>query len=149
MFSIGRARDWTINPCFVQGHSEINDTNDAADAIIASPDRYLLPQDQVFAAEGGWLTCAITLGCGAVGILGVMAMNGRMSTQFGRGSLKAREWVQVVGGATLLGGLGQEFGIRTFGDWRAYQNHWLAYTFVKSQNRYNQKYQLMNAPMYF
>ena len=132
MVSEGRKRDWRITPFFMQDWNAVNDTNTAADEIIASPDRYLLSQSQVFEAEGGWGTCALTLGLGAVGIAGVLSMNGPLSSYLGRGQLRAREWLSIGTAAWLCGAAGQEAGIQIFGNPRAYQNHWLAYTYIKS-----------------
>ena len=149
MVTSGRSRDFYIQPAYVQGHSTLSDENDDADQIIAQPDRFLLPQDQVFEAEGGWATCALTLGLGATGALLVMASNGKLSTYLGRGNLRFREWLQVSSAALLFGAAGQQIGIRACGDVRAYNAHWMAYTHIKAQNRYNQKYQLAAAPMFF
>ena len=92
MWSFGRERDWRIHSSFTVGHSVCNETNEDADAIIASPDRYLLNKDKLFEAEGGWGTCALTLGLGLVGVAGVLTMNSRIGTHLGRGSLRATEW---------------------------------------------------------
>ena len=59
-----------------------------------------------------------------------------MAGHFGRGQLKAMEWM-MLGGAAFAGGfVGNQLGIRAFGDASLYDNHWMAYMFVKTQNRY-------------
>ena len=115
----------------------VNEASEDADGIIASPDRYLLNKDQLFEAEGGWGTCALTLGLGLVGVGGVLTMNSKFGSYLGRGTLRAREWAQIGTAALFCGALGQEIGIQALGNPRAYQAHWLAYMHVKAQNRYN------------
>ena len=55
----------------------------------------------------------------------------------------------LAGTGWFSGALGQELGVHFFGDARAYRNHWMAYKFVKTQNRYNQKNILSDAPLYY
>ena len=149
MVSGGRDRKFYINPSYVDGYSDMNEDNDAADQIISSPDRFLLSQEDLFNAEGGWGTFAMIIGGAAVGAVGVIATNGRIGSYLARGNLRFREWLPL-GVAAFAGGVaGQQVGVRTFGDYRAYQNHWLAYTMVKSQNRYDGKNCLSKAPLFF
>lgn len=58
------------------------------------------------------------------------------------------EW-GALGTAAFFGGfVGREAGIQMLGDATRTQNHWMAYTFVKTQNRYIGGSILGNAPTY-
>ena len=149
MLSSGREREFYVQVGYTQNLYDMSEANDDADQIVQSPDKFLLPQASLFEAEGGWATCAMTLGLGAAGIMGVMATQGRLAAQVGRGSLTAREWFLLGSAGWLSGALGQEIGVHTFGDVRAYRNHWMAYKLVKSQNRYLQANVLSAAPMFY
>ena len=52
---------------FISGWGDYNASNDAADQIIESPDRFLLSQEEVFEAEGGYGTFGMTMGLAAAG----------------------------------------------------------------------------------
>ena len=55
----------------------------------------------------------------------------------------------MLGAATFAGGfIGREAGIQMCGDASRTQNHWMAYTFVKTQNRYIGGSILGSAPQY-
>ena len=55
----------------------------------------------------------------------------------------------MLGAATFAGGfVGREAGIQMCGDASRTQNHWMAYTFVKTQNRYIGGSILGSAPQY-
>lgn len=143
-----RSRHRWFNNGYLNNWFDYNSTNDAADEIIASPDRHLLNKDDLFAAEGGWTTFSLTMGFAAAGAAGVLAVRPGMAGHFGRGQLKAMEWL-LLGGAAVTGGfVGNNVGITAFGDAQAYKNHWMAYMFVKSQNRYIGGSILTNAPTY-
>ena len=127
-----RTRQRWFNSAYTSGWYDYNATNDAADDIIASPDRFLLNKDDLFAAEGGWSNFGLTMGLAGVGAAAVIAMRPGMAGHLGRGQLRAMEWL-MLGGASVAGGcVGNQVGIQAFGDAQAYKNHWMAYTFVKS-----------------
>ena len=106
MLGVIKDKTCNIRPEFITGHSMMDETNECADLVIASPDRYLLPQDKLFEAEGGWGTCALTIGLGLVGVGTVMALNSRIGAHLGRGTLRFSEWGQLGAAALLCGGLG-------------------------------------------
>ena len=93
MLSCGRMTDARINHQYLMGCNNVNETNDCADAVLESPDRFLLSQEQLFEAEGGWSTFATTVGLGLVGVAGIIAMNGGIGVHLSRGNLKFREWL--------------------------------------------------------
>ena len=121
---------------YVSGFETCNPQNDAADEIIRSPDSHLLNQAELFKAEGGWNNVALTVGLSAAFALGVFSANPRIFAHFKYGSMNFREWA-MLGGAVYAGAtIGRHAGVQAFGDYNKYQNHWIAYTFVKSQNRF-------------
>ena len=141
-------RRW-LNQMYYRNIDEASADNNAADEIIAMPDRHLLSQAQLFEVEGGWSTFALTVGLGLFGAAAVLGTNARLSTYPGRGNLRFYEWLSL-GSATFLGGfVGQNVGISTFGDRNRYNAHWMAYTFVKTQNRFEGRDILCNAPFYY
>ena len=55
----------------------------------------------------------------------------------------------MLGAAAFGGGfIGNQLGITAFGNSRRYHDHWMAYTFVKANNRYEGYQILANAPTY-
>lgn len=111
-----RSRTRWFAPAYLNGWYDYNATNDAADEIIASPDRHLLNKDDLFSAEGGWSTFGLTMGLAGAGAAAVMVMRPSMAAHFGRGQLRAMEWL-MVGSASVAGGcVGNQVGIQAFGD---------------------------------
>ena len=133
--SVRERRKW-MNRAFVTGWSDYTPQNDAADQIIDAPDRFLLNKDELFAAEGGWSTFALTMGLATAGAAAVIVLRPGMAGHFGRGQLRAMEWMMLGGAAAAGGCVGNQAGIRAFGDATKYENHWMAYMFVKTQNRF-------------
>ena len=71
-----------------------------------------------------------------------------LAAHLGRGQVRAMEWF-YLGSAAFAGGfIGQQMGIQSFGDAARYDNHWMAYAFVKTQNRYVGGSVLTDAPTY-
>ena len=143
-----RERQIFTNRAFTANWANYSATNDAADQIIESPDRFLLNKEELFTAEGGWGTFALTMGLAGAGAAALMVTRPGMAAHFGRGQLKAMDWLMLSGTAFAGGCVGNNLGIQAFGDWSAYSNHWMAYTFVKTQNRYIGGSVLTNAPTY-
>ena len=134
---------------FISNWGDYNATNDAADQIIESPDRFLLSQSEVFEAEGGWATFGMTMGLAATGAAAFLLSSPGAAAHLGRGQLKAFEWA-LLGGATWAGGfVGNQLGIQTMGDAQRYQNHWMAYQFIKTQNRFERGTTLRNIPKFY
>ena len=90
----------------------------------------------MFDAEGGWSTFALTMGLALGGVAAAGVLNPRAMTYLQSGQLKFREWALLSGCAFAGGFIGNTAGIHAFGNARRYQDHWMAYTFVKTQNRY-------------
>ena len=138
-----------INPHYYRGFQNSNATNDAADEIINAPDRHLMSQAQLFEAEGGMVTLMFQLGMTVAGAGAACAMNPRMLNYFKNGQLRFAEWA-VLGGMSTFGYIaGQRVGTMAFGNNQAVHNHWMAYSFVKSQNRFEGRQILSKAPSYY
>ena len=144
----GSERRRFMNQHYFWGYANQNETTMSADEIIGSPDRYLLNQSELWEAEGGWSTFALTMGLALGGVMAVGALNPRSMTYLQSGQLRFREWA-MIGGAGYAGAfVGNHTGVFAFGNNRKYQDHWMAYTFVKTQNRYDGRQYLNNAPTY-
>ena len=138
-----------INAHYYRGFQASNVTNDAADEIIAQPDRFLMNQASLFEAEGGSMSLMFQLGMTLAGAGAACAINPRMLNYFKNGQLRFMEWA-LLGGASGAGYVaGQRVGTMAFGDAQAVHNHWMAYTFVKSQNRFEGRHILCKAPGYY
>lgn len=143
-----RERRKFFNKAFIGGWSDYSAVNDAADQIVESPDRFLLSQEELFEATGGWGTFGLTMGLAGASFAGLLLGRPGMAAHFGRGQLRAMEW-GMLGSASFVGGcIGQQMGIQSLGDSTRYNNHWMAYMFVKTQNRYIGGSTLGNEPTY-
>ena len=89
------------------------------------------------------------MGLAGVGAAAVLLSRPGMAAHFGRGQLKAMEWAMVGTGAWAGGFLGEQMGIQSLGDAQKFDNHWMAYMFVKTQNRYMIGTTLQNTPKYY
>ena len=138
----------SINQWYYAGFEDASDENDAADNIIRQPDRYLLNQEQLFSANGGLQTVAMSLGLASTGVMLAFATSRRMGSHFRNGQCTFRDWATILSGGVGFYCAGQFVGRRTFGDVNAWHNHWMAYTFVKAQNRYEGRRILTNTPSY-
>jgi len=137
-----------IDTWYFAGFNRSSVTNDAADEIISQPDRHLLSQSALFDAEGGWSTFGLAMGCAATGALAVMSANPRIAIHLKNGQLTFMDWLALGGASSASFFVGNQVGISSFGDRQRYQNHWMAYTFVKAQNRFQGRRILTNAPTY-
>lgn len=121
-----------INPIYTNGFESASASNDAADEIIAAPDRHLLSQSQLFAAQGGWATVAMALGATAVGTAAVFIGSPRTAAHFKNGSLTFLEWACLGTSGLFWYTAGSQVGQYAAGNPQLARNHWMAYTFVKS-----------------
>lgn len=144
-----RERRKFYNRAFLSGWGDYNARNEGADQIIADPSRSLLNQDELFEAAGGWGTFALTMGLAGAGAAGVLLSRPGMAGHFGRGQLKAMEWAMLGAGTWAGGFIGENLGIQMLGDPLRYDNHWMAYMFVKTQNRYIVGSTLRNTPKFY
>ena len=121
-----------FNKAFISNWSDYTAKNVAADQIIESPDRFLLNQSELFEASGGWLTFGLTMTLAGAGAAATLMLRPNMATHLGRGQLKSLDWL-YMGALSFSGGfVGQNLGVQVLGDATKYDNHWMAYTFVKT-----------------
>ena len=120
----------------------------AADEIIACPEKHLLTQSELFEAEGGAAGLAMQTAVVLLGIGAVFASSSRMGSYFAKGSLNRWEWLCLGGTAVSANWIGTQAGIAAFGDRFKYNNHWTAYGFIKSQNRWQGRTILKTPFMY-
>ena len=137
-----------INQWYYNKFDDASVTNDAADEIIASPDRHLLNQEQLFQAQGGFNTVGLALAATVFGTLAVFAGAPRTASHFRNGQCNFNEWLCLGTSAVFWYGSASWVGQRSFGDHQRVRNHWMAYTFVKSQNRFQGRRVLAKAPIY-
>lgn len=137
-----------VNQWYYWGWEDSNATNDAADEIIRTPDRHLLSQEALFNAQGGWATVGLSLGLTAFGTLLVFGGSPRTSAHWRMGNCSFQEWACLLSSGVFWYCGGQMLGNRVFGEHQRLRNHWMAYTFVKSQNRYEGRRILTKAPTY-
>lgn len=145
---MGFARFRDINQYYFAGYEKCTDANDAADEIIAAPDRHILDQSELFQAQGGWNTVGLSLAAASLGTLAVFAGSPRTAAHFRNGSLGFYEWACLLTSGVAWYGGAQMVGNRTFGDSQKLHNHWMAYTFVKAQNRFEGRRILTKKPTY-
>ena len=74
-----------LHPAYYSGFQASNDTNAAADEIIEAPDRHLLSQQGLFAAEGGYQGLSVQVGFGLLGLGAACAYNPRLLGYFKNG----------------------------------------------------------------
>lgn len=137
-----------INQWYYNKHDLTNASNDAADEIIAQPDRHLLNQQDLFAAQGGFNTVGIALGATLFGTFAIFALAPRTASHFRNGQSGFLEWICLGTSAAFWYGSATFVGQRAFGEHQKVQNHWMAYAFVKSQNRFEGRRVLTNAPIF-
>ena len=99
-----------INQWYYNGFEDVSATNDAADEIISHPDRHLLSQSDLFAAQGGFNTVGLALAATTFGTLLVFAGAPRTASHFRNGQCNFYEWLYLgssaafwYGGASWVG----------------------------------------------
>ena len=138
-----------MQPGFYQGWQEQSAANDAADEIIDAPEKYLLSQEKLFEAEGGYGGLSVQMLSILFGVGSVFAMSPRMSMYWKTGSMNWMEWL-CISGAGTLGYLGGRYvSVNAMGNQAAYKNHWRAYSFVKACNRWEGRQILSKPPMMY
>ena len=137
-----------INQWYFWGWDSRNASNDAADEIIATPEKHLMCQEDLFAAQGGFTTVGCALAATAVGTIAVFAGSPRTASHFRNGQCNFSEWA-CLGSSAVFWYLGASWaGQKTFGDSMKVHNHWMAYTFVKNQNRFEGRRSLSKKPWF-
>lgn len=118
----------------------------SADEIINEPERHLLTQDALFAAEGGALGVAAQLGVITLGFAALFAARPKYLTYLRNAQLRSNEWI-VLGATSFVSyRLGYQFSAQVLGDANKVNNHWLAYFYQKQLNRFEGRQILSKRP---
>ena len=72
-----------------------------------------------------------------------------MAQMFRVGTFTWRQWGIVAGAGYVANAVGTSASVYTMGNPTAYHNHWMAYYYVKSCNRWEGRRILKNAPMMY
>ena len=118
----------------------------SADEIINEPERHLLTQDALYAAEGGFLGLAAQVGVIGLGFASLFAFRPKLLTYLRNAQLRSNEWLLIGGTAFITYRLGYQFGAMAFGDANKVNNHWLAYFYQKQLNRFEGRQILSKRP---
>ena len=119
------------------------------DDIINDPERFLMNQEDVFAAEGGYFGTMLQVATMGGGIAALLAYKPKIATNFLRGNMSFCQWLMVLGTGLLTYRLGYALGYSIAGEPTRLNNHFTAYHFQKTQNRFEGRINLMKAPMMF
>jgi hypothetical protein len=125
-----------------------NATAHAADEIINTPEKHLMTQDEIFWAEGGVLGLAAQAGGIGLGLGLAFTCCPRLPAYLKNGQLRAMEWITLLFAGYLGYNVGHVAGARFFGDAQRLQNHWMAYHYVKTLNRFEGRQILTKKPTY-
>ena len=107
----------------------------------------MLNADELYSAEGGNAGLAIQTGATFFGLTILAVSNPAIANAWRSGSLKAMQWGSIAATAFAAHYVGQQASIQAAGDRTKWNNHWAAYAFVKSQNRWEGRKILSKAPM--
>ena len=146
MTNASNYRGRPLQPAYAHRWQASDESSKAADEIIEAPEKHLLTQAQLFEASGGHVGLLAQAGVVALGVAGVFAASPRMVSYLRSGSLRKMEWACLVGTGLSFNYLGEYLSRTFFGNPTAYWNHWAAYGFVKSCNRWEGRQILKNRP---
>ena len=141
-----RTRVWS--PFFYHNWQATTPENLVGDEIIETPEKHLLSQDDLYKAEGGHAGLAVQVFGLLLGVGSVFASSPRMASYWKNGSMRWMEWLCLSGAGYLGYSAGHSISVNTFGNAQAYRNHWVAYSFVKSCNRWEGRQILTKRPTY-
>ena len=118
----------------------------AADEIINEPERHLLSQNDLYAAEGGFTGVLAQVGFVGVSFAALFVARPKLLTYLRNAQLRASEWTLLAGTGFVGYRVGYHFGNTFFGDAEKVNNHWLAYFYQKQLNRFEGRQILTKAP---
>jgi hypothetical protein len=118
----------------------------AADEIIAEPERHLLSQNDLFAAEGGVAGLLAQVGVVGASFAALFIARPKLLTYLRHSQLRASEWTLLAGTGYVGYRVGYSLGNSFFGDAEKVNNHWLAYFYQKQLNRFEGRQILSKAP---
>ena len=117
-----------------------------ADEIINEPERHLLTQNELFAAEGGVVGLATQIGVIGLSFAALFAYRPSLLAYLRNAQLRAGEWTLLVGTGYVGYTVGYKVGNSFFGDAQKVNNHWLAYFYQKQLNRFEGRQILTKPP---
>ena len=126
-----------------------SDTKTSTDDIINEPERFLLTQEDVFSAEGGYFGVILQAATIAGGVAAALAYRPSIASNFLRGSMPFQEWLILGGTGVVSYRLGYWLGYTLAGEQNRLNNHFTAFHFQKAQNRFEGRVNLMKAPKMF
>ena len=120
-----------------------------ADEIIDYPEKHLMPQGEVFWAEGGPMGLLVQLGVSSGGLAGLTWYKPHYVKYFMNAQLRPMEWFWITTTVYMGHKVGLWLGAAVFGDRQKLRSHWMAYAYVKSCNRYEGRRILAKKPMFY
>ena len=126
--------------------NQSSDQSRASDEIINEPERHLLTQNDLFAAEGGALGLLAQVGVVGVSFATLFVVRPKLLTYLKNAQLRAGEWTLLAGTGFVGYRVGYTLGNTFFGDADKVNNHWQAYFYQKQLNRFEGRQILTKAP---
>ena len=126
--------------------NQSSDQSRASDEIISEPERHLLTQNDLFAAEGGALGLLAQVGVVGVSFATLFVVRPKLLTYLKNAQLRAGEWTLLAGTGFVGYRVGYTLGNTFFGDADKVNNHWQAYFYQKQLNRFEGRQILTKAP---
>ena len=126
--------------------NQSSDQSRASDEIINEPERHLLTQNDLFAAEGGALGLLAQVGVVGVSFATLFVVRPKLLTYLKNAQLRAGEWTLLAGTGFVGYRVGYTLGNTFFGDADKVNNHWQDYFYQKQLNRFEGRQILTKAP---
>ena len=120
----------------------------AADQIIEEPSSHLLTQDEVFAAEGGFVGLTVQGLSVAGGLSALFARCPTLTFNLRNGMLRPHQFMWLGATTFFSYQLGYYLGMELAGDSAKRHNHQMAYVYQKTLNRMEGRNILTKKPMY-
>lgn len=118
----------------------------AVDEIINEPERHLLSQKDLFAAEGGVVGVFAQIGFIGATLATLFVVRPKLVTYLRNSQMNAGEWICLAGTGFIGYRLGYNFANTFFGDAEKVNNHWTAYFYQKQLNRFEGRQILSKRP---
>ena len=105
-----------------------DDEYDNTPKIIDHPEKFLLTQDEIFDAEGGWLGLGLQLGAITTSLIGLRAYRPNVFKYLLKGNMNYCEWLWLGGTVFVAHRFALASSTQLFGNPQTLQDHWMAYT---------------------
>ena len=119
------------------------------DHIVDDPENFLLTQDDLFDAEGGYLGLALQLATMGGAFAALFTFRPSVYKYLMKGHMNFGEWAMLAGTGFLSYRLGYGLGYTLLGNSEKISNHYAAYYLQKNINRFDGRISLMKAPSQF